>query len=459
LVVSAVLNAIEITGMGYGKTQEESLKNSLSTLSNRISVEVKSELITITASAGSEFEKVISDKVSLSSNLPIKGAKYKVIDEPLLTTTIATISTKYSLASYVSELKRLEKNINDGLKRESKEKNKTLQYDILNILLNDIENFNKHKIVATFLKGKNLPTLKTTLAFVKAKIKKLQTKIPSIKIASKILSQGIKQKAIFIYPIKIKGSNEITQFAKVLKDLMSSKLNTTNKPIGAEYFLRGNYEVLKNSIFVTMQLSDKKNNILKTLTATLSKSAYKNLNYKVKTKTFDESINNGFVKSGKLFVNVGFRGYNRDESIDLVGGDIVDIVVKTNKEMCYFMVGHVLKENEKFSYLLPIGSDGSLFINRLSGSDINKNITVIDEVPITKPYGSENLQLMASTFSKNGKCLLNVPKCEDDEKTGLCIIGGKPSKVVSNARALNVGAKKTKVEKAEASISWTSFKK
>jgi hypothetical protein len=208
-----------------------------------------------------------------------------------------------------------------------------------------------------------------------------------------------------------------------------------------------------------MQLSDKKNNIVKTLTTMLAKSAYKNLNYKAKTKTFDQSINRGFLKSGKLFVNVGFKGYNRDESIDLVGGDIVDIVVKTNKNICYFMVGHVLKENEKFSYLLPIGSDDSLFINRLSGSDINKNITVIDEVPITKPYGSENLQLIASTFSKNGKCLLNVPKCEDDEKTGLCIIGGKPSKVVSNARALNVGAKKIKVEKAEASISWTSFKK
>ena len=76
------------------------------------------------------------------------------------------------------------------------------------------------------------------------------------------------------------------------------------------------------------------------------------------------------------------------------------------------MVGHVLKENAKFSYLLPIGSDDSMFINRVSGSDINKNVIVIDEVPITKPYGSENLQLIASTFSKNGKCPLNVPKCE-----------------------------------------------
>jgi hypothetical protein len=244
----------------------------------------------------------------------------------------------------------------------------------------------------------------------------------------------------------------------VLKDLMSSKLSTTNKPIDAEYFLRGNYEVLKNSIFVTIQLSDKKNNIVKTLTTMLAKSAYKNLNYKVKTKTFDQSINSGFLKSGKLFVNVGFKGYNRDESIDLVGGDMVDIVVKTNKDICYFLVGHILKKNEKFSYLLPIGSDNSLFINRIMGNDVNKNVTIAEEIPITKPYGSENLQLMASTFDKNGKCFLSVPKCEDDEETGLCVIGGKPSKVVSSARALNLNAKKVKIEKTEANISWTSFK-
>jgi len=36
------------------------------------------------------------------------------------------------------------------------------------------------------------------------------------------------------------------------------------------------------------------------------------------------------------------------------------------------MVGHVLKENEKFSYLLPIGSDDSMFINRISGAELSR---------------------------------------------------------------------------------------
>jgi hypothetical protein len=37
-----------------------------------------------------------------------------------------------------------------------------------------------------------------------------------------------------------------------------------------------------------------------------------------------------------------------------------------------FHGGHVLKKNEKFSYLLPIGSDDSLFINRITGAELSR---------------------------------------------------------------------------------------
>jgi septal ring factor EnvC (AmiA/AmiB activator) len=166
LLISAVLNAVEITGIGYGDTQKESLKNALSSLSNRISVVVKSEFETKASKISDKFKKDTKQKISLTSNLPIKGAKFSVLNGPRLAKTTAIINTKYSLPSYESELKRLEKNINYSLKKLSKEKDKAIQYDILGLLLNDIENFNKHKVVAILLNGKNLPTLKTTLSFV-----------------------------------------------------------------------------------------------------------------------------------------------------------------------------------------------------------------------------------------------------------------------------------------------------
>jgi hypothetical protein len=188
----------------------------------------------------------------------------------------------------------------------------------------------------------------------------------------------------------------------------------------------------------------------------LDKEAYKNMQYKPKTKTFDKAINSEFVKSGKLFVNIGFKGHNRDSGIDLNSGDTVDIVVKTNKPMCYFLIGHTLKDDNKFSYVLPIGSDNSPFINSITGEDVNKNIIIIDKVPIEAPFGNETLQIFSSTFDKNGKCPLIVPNCIENNE-GYCVVNAKPSEVVNKTRALNLKKRRFKVQKAEASISWTSF--
>jgi len=207
---------------------------------------------------------------------------------------------------------------------------------------------------------------------------------------------------------------------------------------------------------VRLKLSDEKNKILKTSTVTLSPSAYKDTKYKPTTKTFDKALNSEFVKSGKLSVQVGFKGYERADGIDLNSGDTVDIVIKTNKPMCYFLLGHTLHKDKKFSYVLPIGSDNSPFINQLTGEDVNRNITAVEEVPILEPFGSENLQIFASTLKKDGSCPLTPPNCIENGD-GYCIIDGKPSDVMTKTRGLNLSKKKFKIEQSENSISFTSF--
>lgn len=459
LLTNTILNATTITGTAYASIEKDSKKEALSDLSNKISVTVKSNFKTITKSFGKNYEKSNEKLVQLSSNLPILGADFKNLIGDRLIKTTAKISSEVSLKVYVTELKRLQKNISHGMLAFENSKNDDIKYHILNQTLNDIENFNKHKIVALLLGGKNLPTLDVTKSEINSKLLKYAQKVPSIKIASEILSKNIKDidvKNIYISAIKPNGSNEVTQFAKIFKDNLATKLNTTKYSSDAKYFLRGSYEILKNSIFVTVRLSDENNKILKTSTVTLSDKAYKNTKYKPTTKTFDKAINSEFVKSGKLNVQIGFKGYDRTNGIDLNSGDTVDIIVKTNKPMCYFLLGHTLHKDNKFSYILPIGSDNSPFINQLTGEDVNRNITVIDEVPVSKPFGNENLQIFASTFTKNGECPLKVPHCVENDD-GYCVLNGKPSDVVMKTRGLNLSKKKSKIENSEASISFTSF--
>ena len=457
-IMATVLNAVTITGVGYGSNEQDSLKESLADLSNRISVNVKSDFKTYTMVLNEQYSKNREKLINLSSDLPIKGAIFKKLNGRRVVKTTAILNSKNALSAYMVELERLQKNISHNISKLGTTKDKDTKYDILTQTLKDIENFNKHKIVAVMLGGENLPILNTTISQIKLQIQKLEQKVPTIKIASKLLTKNIEQSNIYISAVKPAGSDDITQFAKILKDSMARDLNTTKYSANADYFLRGSYEILANSIFVTINLSDVNNSILKTLTVTLDKNAYKGINHKPKTKTFDESLNSSFIKSGNLFVNIGFKGYNRANSIDLVQGDKVDIVVKTNKPMCYFLMGHTLKDKNKFSYILPIGSDDSPFINQITGSDVNQNITIVDEVPVEPPFGSENLQIFSSTFAKNGRCPLVVPRCEENDD-GYCVVNGKPSDVITKTRGLNIKKRKFKIEKAEASISFTSFKR
>ena len=458
IILTTSLKAIIITGQGYGNNEKDSLEESLADLSSRISVNVKSDFKSYITTNDTSYDKRKEKLIELSSSLPIKSAKFVVLDGNDLTKTTASITTKYSLKAYMSELERLAKNIADGVLESTKKKNNALQHTILTQVLQDLENFNKHKIVATMLGAKNIPLLKETEAKIKTQLLQLEKSVESIDLAASVLSKGMIQNKIYISAMRLSGSTEVTQLAKILKDTMSTKLNTTSKSLNADYVLRGDYEILTDSIFITLRLSDKDNNIVKVATINISPSAYKNIKYEATSKSFDRSLMDEYITSSTLNVNIGFKGYNSLDGIDLRKDDIVDIVVKASKPVCYFLIGHTLKKEEKFSYLLPIGSGTTPFTNSITGEDVNRALAVSEEVPVSAPFGSENLQLFASTFGANGKCPLVVPNCKENEDE-YCVIDGEPSHVIYKTRGLNLKKKKMRVEKAESSISFTSFEK
>ena len=459
MFVITSLNAVTITGQGYGINEQESLEESLSDLSNKISVQVKSNFKSYIVTDDATYNKRKEKLIELSSSLPIKNVNITVMDGEELTKTTTSITTKHSLPAYMSELNRLSKNIKDTVLKlhQIKRGATALKYKILIQLLQDVENFNKHKIVAIILNARDVPVINITESKVKTEILELEDKVLNIELAAKVLSKGIMQESIYISAIRMSGSNEVTQFAKILKDSMSKTLNISKYSSDAKYLLRGNYEILDDGIFITLRLSDKKNNIIKVSTITLAPSAYKHIDYKVKTKTFDKSLSTEHIISSDLHIDIGFRGFNRVDGIDLVEKDEIDIVVKSSKSVCYFIVGHILKEKEKFSYLLPIGSEDTPFISSITGSNVNRAIIIAEDIPVSEPFGSESLQIFANTFKEDGTCPIVVPFCKENQDE-LCVITGKPNEVIKNTRALNFNKRKFKVEKADNSISFTSFK-
>jgi hypothetical protein len=449
-----ILNAyvpVTITGKATGDG-EKVKKEALSDLSNQISVEVKSSYKQLSLAIANSYKNSQKKLIELKSELPLKSVRFVYEDGE----TMAVLTSQYALKIYEDELSRLKKEIDTTIENLKNVNSKTVKYKLYKSLIINIENFNKHKIVATILNGENLPVLSVSESDIKLKLRKLIKSVDSISLATELLSQGINEKNIYIYPIKTNSSDEITQFSRVLKQDLSNKLYTVYKPSEAEYFIRGTYEILKGSIFVTIKIMDMNNKVLNSNSVMLDNVAYKSMSYEPKTLNFDESINKNFTKN-EFKVNLGIKGYYSSNGVDLTEGDDVNLVLKTNKPMCYYVVGHTLKPSgKKYSYLLQLKDDEGreAFIDRIIGEDVNTNYS-LGEMEVVAPFGRESLHLFAQTLTQ-GKCKIAIPKCE--WRGSLCIITGKPEEVVQKTRALSL-KKPFKAQKAEVMVDFTSFKK
>ena len=76
LTTIVILNATEITSQVYANNKQNSKKEALSTLSNKISVDVKSDFKTYTTVLDSDYKKDKTKLIHLSLNLPLKGVVF-----------------------------------------------------------------------------------------------------------------------------------------------------------------------------------------------------------------------------------------------------------------------------------------------------------------------------------------------------------------------------------------------
>lgn len=448
------IHAVTIKSVGYGNIQEEATNNALVNLSSQISSQVSSEFNTLTKLIDKDYKKSKQKIVKVKSELPILGAKFYYKRNANLVEV--TLDSKYSLDAYENVLGKLHFEISKIEQLISSTQSSTKQYELYSQLKYYISEFNKHKIVATILESNNIPPLDISEASITAKIINLSKELDSIDLATKLLSKSFQNHKVFIYPAKNGISSEVTPFARVFKDNLSKYLNTSPSPKDAELFLSGNYEILKDKIFITYNLIDKQNKSYKQESITLSKKAYEGLRIKPRTITFDEEIHSNALKSSELKIDISFKNQGK-KGLLLYQNESVDLVVRSNKPIYFYLIGHILHENDTKSYLVELQPDAhgkEKFSYRLGGSDVNIPVS-LGEFEISEPFGFESVQMFAST-----KPLTNfIPNCSLDND-GLCIVGNKPSLIVAKTRALIRPKKnKEKVLKAEAILEYTTVKK
>ena len=454
LCTATILSAKVITGIGYSDIEIEARNYALADISNQISTEVLSEFNTMSTSFNGDLQTMKENIVKTKSELPIIGAEFIYKRDKDIVE--AKLDSQKVLYLYEGNLKEIKKEIDKvkSIINSTKDKNKL--YDLYSHLKMNFEIFNKYKIVALLLESKNIPKLDITSSQITNELTNLSKEVESIDLAAKLLASAFIEKNIFIYPAKNGISAEITPFAKVFKESLSKYVKDLYKYKDAKYFLSGKYEILDDKIFVSYSLITKENKIIKQNSIMLGGKAYSGLRFKPLSVTFDEEIHSNLLKSNDLKIDISFKEQG-SKDILLLKGESVDLVVRGNKPIYFYLVGHILHEDEKSSYLLELQPDAfgkNKFIYRLGGSDVNIPIS-LGEFEISEPFGFESLQMIASTKPIKD----DVPNCTVDENE-LCIIGADPKKVVAKTRALiRVKKNKQKALKAEAILEYTTVVK
>tara|TARA_R110001599_G_scaffold353442_1_gene592234 strand:+ start:2151 stop:3788 length:1638 start_codon:yes stop_codon:yes gene_type:complete len=141
-------------------------------------------------------------------------------------------------------------------------------------------------------------------------------------------------------------------------------------------------------------------------------------------KTFDQTLHQAISSDSELHVElVSNRG---KRNILVYGGEDISLKFKANIPIYYYLVGHIMREREQFSYLVELGSGQNLFTGQITKEQIGQWMT-LGEFTIHPPFGVEHLQLVAANYDLSNR----LPKTKLDAVNGYYVIEGSKSDAIS----------------------------
>jgi len=175
-----------------------------------------------------------------------------------------------------------------------------------------------------------------------------------------------------------------------------ASLPTTTSLDKATFLITGSYSILEDRIELNLKTVDKEQKNVKSASFRFLPSAYEGLRVKPETVDLKNLISQGLVLNNELRPEL--RTSIGKTNLLFYNQDKVELFVKMNKPGYLYIMGHVNNPGGRFSYLLPINGDEKKrdFVLFINADDANKWIS-LDEFEIEAPYGTEILQVFAST--------------------------------------------------------------
>lgn len=432
-------------------TEQQAKREALAALADSILVNVQSESSSYVEGSGKRLDEL---RISSRSDIPLIGVNINTAQVGKEVVVEARLESSKSLALYAKKLNELLLEIGALDQRIAKAAGND-RYTLLTQAITVIEQYEKYRAVAQLLGETNFTAPPRSRNDTEAQLRALDKSAPSIELAAQLLAKGLKAEAVYIYPAVPHGSHEVTSFGRVVRDRLAQRLTPVESPDKAQTFFKGEYEILDNSIHLIYRLLDTTGNTLETRVATLAPAAYKGLQVKPVSVDFDRLLHEGVAVSSdfraQLTTNHGSEDVLFDEHEE------VEVLVKLSRPGYFYVVGHVAKKRENYSYLLELehADTDRRFIRYVNADDVNKWLD-IGRFEATAPFGVESIQLMASSDDPINR----LPSHPFNNKTELYVTASDAQQGITQTRALK--PKRSEADKqyqAEAVLIFTTMAK
>ena len=449
--------AFALEGIGYGGNVSEARQRAAADLAASIQVRVHSVVESCKEVSGKKVVDCGSRVLNrTASELPLLGLRYQTApggDEPQGARAI--IDTDAASPLYREKIAALTKDFAAGQAALGTTRERRARHNLLTRQLATLRALSEHRLVAIAI-GMTVDELPASETALSEERESLEDTADSIAFAAQLLTKDLDGRLDGVEPFAATGSREATPFGGAIADALRAAMGTR---AGQPLRLAGEYRRLDNGDLDLMLEARKAatGELVAVRGTRLAKAGYAGYRAEPLAPDFERLLREGVAVSGdlraELVTSLGAR------NLLFKRGDEVQLVARLNRPGYFYVVGHVVRDGDQFSYLLPLQDTGAAgnrdarFVRHVPADQANHYIE-LGRFEVVAPYGTEHLQIVAGTQRPGDQ----LPETQHDAETGYDVIRGSRGNArsgLATTRGLKLKAD-TKAQVAEGTLTFTT---
>ncbi len=413
-------SAQALEGLGFGSDSEEACRRAAADLASAIQVRIQSVVESCTQVSNRKPEDCGSRVMNRSAtDLPLLGLRYRDVpggSEPAGAQAVLEPDTATVL--YREKLASLRKEFAAGAQALIVAGNRRARHDLLTRQITTLRTYADHRLVAMALgmTVEDLPASETELA---SQREALEESVDSLDFAARVLLKGVQGRLPEMPPLTPVHSREATPLGSALADAL--RVEMSGRP-GPRLRATGEYRLLDSGdVDVVLELrNEATREWVGVRSVRLTRAGYAGHRAEPLAPDFEQLLRQGEAVSGdlraELVTTVGER------QLKFKAGETLRLAARLNRAAYFYVIGHVVRAEGQFSYLLPLQEGGNLeerFIRYVPADQANHYLE-LGEFSVAAPYGTEHAQIIASTQRPKD----TLPAQQLDPSTGYYVIQG-----------------------------------